>query len=177
MAMMLVLLAWAVAPCPAFAQNAKCIDGMVVSSAKAGETQEDDGSWEKAYAECFPEADETELDGLRAAWPTSVDAAVAEVVRRLDPESREEIRSMARDDLAGLHMGLGMAIRNEFGLWGGNDALSRAACAKASCHPDDVSMTIIEAVWNHLRQIGKPKAAPPSSSSSDASATSVTGRP
>ncbi len=176
MAMMLVLLTIAVMLCPAFAQNAKCIDGMVVSSAKAGEIQEDDGSLEKAYAECFPEPDEAELERLRAAWPTSVDVAVAEVVRWLDPGSREEIRLMARDDLTGLDMGLGMAIRNEFGLWGGNDALSRAACAKASCHPDDVSMTIIEAVWTHLRQVGELKAAP-SSSSADVSATSVIGRP
>jgi hypothetical protein len=59
-------------------------------------------------------------------WPASIDRAVQDVLAW--PWARDEnqvavIRGMDDDDLLSLHFGLGWAIRNELGLWQGNDAL------------------------------------------------------
>jgi hypothetical protein len=60
-----------------------------------------------------------------------------------------------------LHHSLGMYIRNQFGLWRGNEPLL-ADCA--SClghgidgryiHPDRASGVILAALWRRLRQEG-----------------------
>jgi hypothetical protein len=52
-----------------------------------------------------------------------------------------------------LHFGLGMWIRNNLGLWQGNHVLL-AACGGLG--PDDTSAVVIEAIWQHLRDL-EPK--------------------
>ncbi|MHA1918479.1 MAG: DUF6794 domain-containing protein, partial [Promethearchaeota archaeon] len=44
-------------------------------------------------------------------------------------------------------------VRNEFGLWQGNDELLKS-CAKKDplIHPDDVSSIIIEELWKKLNK-------------------------
>ena len=71
---------------------------------------------------------------------------------------QREIRSMRKEDLTALHMGLGMWIRNRFGLWLGNYELIESA-AKAlgaegplRVHPDDISHLIIVRLWEELRE-------------------------
>ena len=51
---------------------------------------------------------------------------------------------MAKDDLVLLHFSLGKDIRNAFGVNSGNNALLHGKCA------DNVSMEIIEALWEKL---------------------------
>lgn len=47
---------------------------------------------------------------------------------------------MAKSELIGLHFGLGMWIRNNLGLWKGNDELMQAIRERdQAIHPDDVS--------------------------------------
>ena len=58
------------------------------------------------------------------------------------------IRDTAREDLIKFHHGWGMGIRNDFGLWRGNDELFKATGAE---DPDGASMAIILAVWEELR--------------------------
>src|SRR5262249_3624912 len=70
-----------------------------------------------ALASCFDEW------RARRAWPRTVDQAVEILLRRLDRESREALRRARDEDLAEFHFGLGMGIRNDFGLWAGNRAL------------------------------------------------------
>lgn len=75
-------------------------------------------------------------------WPATIDEAVGVVIAAL-PEA----------DLINLHFGLGMWIRNNLGLWQGNDALMQALCRREpGIHPDDASMLIIEQVWRRLRE-------------------------
>lgn len=84
-----------------------------------------------------------------AYWPKSLSEAVAQVISSLTDESRRGLRSMAEPDLIELHMGMGMGIRNEFGLWRGNESLLRDC---DTTHPDDCSQLIIERVWERLRR-------------------------
>ena len=62
--------------------------------------------------------------------------------------------ALVQDQLTGLHFGLGLWIRNNLGLWKGNDELMQAIRERdQAIHPDDASMVIVEAVWERLREM------------------------
>jgi hypothetical protein len=84
-------------------------------------------------------------------WPTTVEAAVTDIIAGLSAEDKEAVRESKRDDLIMFHHGWGTGIRNHYGLWRGNDRLIESACGKP-CHPDDASMIIIERVWEALQK-------------------------
>jgi hypothetical protein len=87
-------------------------------------------------------------------WPGTVDEAAGVVLATLSDEDKGRIAGMAEADLIGLHFGLGMWIRNNLGLWQGNQALMQSIRQHTpDIHPDDVSMVIIEAVWKRLREM------------------------
>jgi len=90
-------------------------------------------------------------------WPSTVDEAAAELVAGLDAESMATLLATERADLIQFHHGWGTGIRNEFGLWGGNDALMKS-CGKP--HPDDCSMVIIEATWDRAKALEAQGALP-----------------
>ncbi len=78
----------------------------------------------------------------------------------LSPEQIDAIRRMSKGELITLHFSLGMYIRNEFGLWQGNDKLLRACYPEVSdpylreivMHdPDGASRRIIEALWEKMQ--------------------------
>jgi hypothetical protein len=67
---------------------------------------------------------------------------------------------MSENDLIHLHFGLGMGIRNDFGLWTGNEALiesCRIKAGKDDLHIDDTSSVIIKALWERLKKYPPPK--------------------
>ena len=86
----------------------------------------------------------------RTKWPTTVEDAVRDFVLYVPAEAKTRVRDLKKEDLILLHFGLGMRIRNRYGLWGGNDKLILSACGQP-CHPDDASMKIIEAIWQELQ--------------------------
>jgi hypothetical protein len=79
-------------------------------------------------------------------WPTTVAAAVERLLAILSEETKATVREMPEEELIFCHHGLGMGIRNEFGLWKGNEKLIKSACPEGG-HPDDASMVIIQALW------------------------------
>lgn len=83
-------------------------------------------------------------------FPRTVEEAVDFLMRSLDPGVQEAIKQTNYQDLIKYHFGLGMYIRNEFGLWAGNYALLKS-CGSADTHPDNASMVIIQALWNKLQ--------------------------
>lgn len=85
-------------------------------------------------------------------WPTTCDSAVARLTTQLPQSEKENLAAMKRNDLILLHHGFGTGIRNEFGLWGGNLALIQSCSGKRNAHPDDVSMIIIEQLWDSLQR-------------------------
>ena len=92
--------------------------------------------------------------GVAADGPDVAPSTVAEAVRVLKesvltPQERDSIvRMPARLAEAQLHMGLGMAIRDQMGLWRGNRALLDSCGVE---HPDDCSAIIIRELVKALR--------------------------
>jgi len=76
--------------------------------------------------------------------PKTVNEAVDRLLLILTDAEKEEIKTMAKDDLIFLHFNLGVQVRNAFGLKSDNTTLLGGRCA------DDVSMEIIDVLWNKL---------------------------
>jgi hypothetical protein len=82
-------------------------------------------------------------------FPQSIAEAVERLVQECEQSRLDPILGGDETDLIGEHLGLGMHIRNEFGLWGKNDELM----AECGCnHPDEASQVILRALWTHLRE-------------------------
>ena len=82
-------------------------------------------------------------------WPETVDQAVGVLLGLLPDGEKAKIAAMSQDDLVALHLGMGMWIRNNLGLWSENSALLQSARAQ---NPDDASVVIIEDLWQRLRE-------------------------
>jgi hypothetical protein len=86
------------------------------------------------------------------SWPTTLEEAIRQIIAQMPENDRDALRKMSRSSLLGLHFGLGMYIRNRYGLLQGNEELLRAACGRDRlCDPDQASMRIVEAVWDALQ--------------------------
>lgn len=83
--------------------------------------------------------------------PKTVEEAVDNILSTMQPKDKFIVKDTKKSDLIKFHHGWGTGIRNEFGLWKGNNDLIMSACGKP-CHPDDASMIIIEAVWEELQK-------------------------
>jgi hypothetical protein len=78
------------------------------------------------------------------------DGVVADLVARLDEQSKAELRKTPKDQILRYHMTWGMGIRNHYGLWS-NQTLLKSCAQKAGrgdfIHPDSASTLIMTAVW------------------------------
>lgn len=63
-------------------------------------------------------------------------------------KEKEIVGNTPEEDLISLHFSWGLNIRNEFGLWEGNDELIKSC---GEIEPDGASGTIIDAVWRALQ--------------------------
>lgn len=80
--------------------------------------------------------------------PATIKATVR-LVLGLKPEAEQaRIGELTHGELVALDPGLGMWIRNNLGLWRGNQALLKATRQR---HADDASQVLVEAVWQHLQ--------------------------
>ena len=84
-------------------------------------------------------------------WPTTVAGAVRVLLSFLTKRDKLALQRLKEKDLAVVHIGVGMFIREEFGLWEGNRALLKA-CGSTSMHPEDASMVIMKALWKRVRK-------------------------
>ena len=76
-------------------------------------------------------AERRKLEGP-AAWPKTVKEAVRRLVEEMPADERDFVRGMpSEEDLSELHFGLGLGIRNGFGLWGRNRDLLADCAARA----------------------------------------------
>jgi len=79
--------------------------------------------------------------------PETMDEAIDRLMEILDDEQKATIAAMSEEDLIDLHFGLGMAIRNAFGLHEPGGQLL-ASCGVAQ--PDDASEVIVKMLWREL---------------------------
>lgn len=87
-------------------------------------------------------------------WPATVEATVDDLLETMPESARNELAAMPEEDLPLTHFGIGLHIRNHYGLWGGNRELIEDACGDLACHPDDASGRIVKALWKRLRAEG-----------------------
>lgn len=86
-------------------------------------------------------------------WPKSKSEAVDILKQKMGKRGLEELATTPKGELIGkYHFGLGMYIRNAFGVWRGNKDLWEDLTHGKPTHPDDLSGIIIEALWNELQK-------------------------
>lgn len=94
-----------------------------------------------------------------SVWPLTIDEAVERLMSNLSIEEKRNIRDAPADDEILFQFGLGLFIRDEYGLNSGNEALL-AVCARAKySNPppylydsDSASVVIIKALIRRLRK-------------------------
>lgn len=69
-------------------------------------------------------------------WPHTVQEAVDLLLQTLDEDSKKAIRAESKQGMYKYHLGLGMYVRNQFGLWQNNEDLLKS-CGGEWLHPDD----------------------------------------
>lgn len=83
--------------------------------------------------------------------PKDLGEAFAELDKSLSEIDRKEMSELPkRSDMIQYHMGLGMWLRNNWGLWGGS-RLQKYFTDKGMTHPDDMSSVILFYYWDWLK--------------------------
>jgi hypothetical protein len=88
-------------------------------------------------------------------YPRSVKEAVDQLYANLSLNDEVRLATMNEEDLIDVHSSLGHRIRNEFGLWKGNNALlesCRIRSDRQDIHIDDASMIIVKALWSKVKK-------------------------
>lgn len=70
----------------------------------------------------------------------------------LPQADRDSLRARPAEDIILLHHGLGMWLRNNWGLWVGSRLAQWFWAQEPSLHPDDISHIILLGYHAHLRQ-------------------------
>lgn len=94
-----------------------------------------------------PTSDSSQPNGIYI--PKDIDDCFIEMKRMLHPEFIKKIKESKEQDLVIHHMGLGMWIRNNWGLWSGSH-LMKYFYTLGFRHTDDISSAIIYSFWKHL---------------------------
>ncbi|MBA3009674.1 MAG: hypothetical protein KKF12_12520 [Proteobacteria bacterium] len=92
--------------------------------------------------------------------PTAIADAVNSLLSELPIETKHQIRNSSEDGLINFHFGLGMGIRNEFGLWEKESKLfenCKESSGDPNIDPDTASEIIIKALWERLQEYLPPK--------------------
>ncbi len=83
-----------------------------------------------------------------SSLPETIEQALRLLKSLIEKGEQDKIATMLESDLVMLHRGLGQWIRNNMGLWQGND---RLLAATGERDPDDASGVIIQAFWQVLQ--------------------------
>ena len=85
--------------------------------------------------------------------PRNIEECFHQLDTLLSPTDIKTIRNYSsREETIKLHLGLGMWLRNNWGLWGGSRLLLYLF-DRGLKHPDDMSAAILELYWDYLNGI------------------------
>jgi len=87
--------------------------------------------------------------------PQTVEEAVEMLHANMGLNDEILLATMREENLIDVHFVLGYQIRQEFGLWTGNDALlesCRILSGDKNLHVDDASMLIVKALWEKVKK-------------------------
>jgi hypothetical protein len=96
-----------------------------------------------------PTKDKNSPEGILI--PADLESCFKELTAMLAPELIEKMRSGTEDDMIEYHFGLGMWMRNNWGLWG-ESPLAKWFNNKGIKHADDMSGIILDSFWRHLNK-------------------------
>jgi len=82
--------------------------------------------------------------------PKTVDEAVELLISILEDRHKMLLSILKEDELTDLHFGLGLSIRNGFGLHDADSKLLLRDCG--ADNSDDASAVIIKALWTKLKR-------------------------
>ena len=83
--------------------------------------------------------------------PQDLDDCFVQLKKLLKSEDIEKMRGGTEEDMNQYHFGLGMWMRNTWGLWGGS-RLAKWFNAQGIKHPDDMSGIILDSFWRYLNK-------------------------
>lgn len=93
-------------------------------------------------------------------FPTTVTEAVNRLLSDLPLDTKHQVVNSSEEGLMEFHFGLGMAIRNDYGLWTDGSQLLED-CKKysgtAKVQVDDASGIIIKELWKRLQEYPPPQ--------------------
>jgi hypothetical protein len=81
--------------------------------------------------------------------PLDLEDAFVELERMIHPMMLQTMRKKSEDQMHSYHFGLGMWMRNHWGLWQGS-RLSRWFNDRGVHHPDNMTAVILETFWRRL---------------------------
>ena len=85
-------------------------------------------------------------------YPTTIEEAISLLLSTLNADLIEELRKTQEGALHSHHFSLGTIIRNECGLWSGDNSELLKDCG---CdHPDDASGFVLWNLWRELQGHG-----------------------
>ena len=95
-------------------------------------------------------------------WPKTIKNATERFIAQMSEEDKQRLRGTRKEELAKFNFGMGVIIRNNFGLSDGNDPLMKACALTQQGEtynifygndPDSAAGIIIEAVWKELKSV------------------------
>jgi hypothetical protein len=96
----------------------------------------------------FFDSYKSEIDGVYI--PKNIEDAISQFDEFYSDSLKTEVKKLSEDDFVGqYHMGTGLYIRNNWGLWSGS-RLSRYFNRKGIKHPDDMSGIILTSFHRQL---------------------------
>ena len=105
---------------------------------------------------------DTEKPDKNKILPKTVDEAVKQLLKDLPIRAKHQVANASEDNFINFHFGLGMAIRNDFGLWQDNEELMnscREIAGDKDLHVDSASTVIIKALWEYFQKHPLPRIA------------------
>ena len=104
------------------------------------------------YGQVQDEIDTTSAEEAERYIPSDLDDAIRHLKETLPTDDIESLKKAGERDLARLHFGFGMGLRNSWELWGGS-RLAKWFNGVGIMHPDDMSGIIIESLVRDLRGV------------------------
>jgi hypothetical protein len=95
------------------------------------------------------------MNANKNPYPLTVAEAVEILHFNMSLNQEFTLAAMDEIDLFDLHFSLGHDIRDEFGLWTGNEALMescRSESENPDLHIDDASMVIVRELWKKVKK-------------------------
>jgi hypothetical protein len=84
--------------------------------------------------------------------PPNLQDCFLELDRMLSASMRDCISACSEDDLIRHHFGLGMWMRNNWGLWSESSPLKQFFDSQGKYSADDMSSMILKSYWQHLNR-------------------------